>query len=198
MECFPPSRIYFSVYCMWRCASEILKKWEKMGREDLFISVNVSPKDFYFLDVCQEFNRIAAEYGIPASRLRIEITETVMMNDSAEKLEIIQRLREAGFVVEMDDFGSGYSSLNMLNDTPVDLIKIDMMFLKNIQDDRSRTTTILRNMVNMMVELGLESIVEGVETKEQFQILSQMGCRLFQGYLFAKPVSVEEFEEQFL
>ena len=120
------------------------------------------------------------------------------MNDSAEKLEIIQRLREAGFVVEMDDFGSGYSSLNMLNDTPVDLIKIDMMFLKNIQDDRSRTTTILRNMVNMMVELGLESIVEGVETKEQFQILSQMGCRLFQGYLFAKPVSVEEFEEQFL
>ena len=183
---------------MWRCASEILKRWEKMGREDLFISVNVSPKDFYFLDVCQEFNRIVAEYGIPASRLRIEITETVMMNDSAEKLEIIQRLREAGFVVEMDDFGSGYSSLNMLNDTPVDLIKIDMMFLKNIQDDRSRTTTILRNMVNMMVELGLESIVEGVETKEQFQILSQMGCRLFQGYLFAKPVSVEEFEEQFL
>jgi EAL domain-containing protein (putative c-di-GMP-specific phosphodiesterase class I) len=101
-------------------------------------------------------------------------------------------------VVEMDDFGSGYSSLNMLNDTPVDIIKIDMLFLKNIQDDRSRTTTILRNMVNMMVELGLESIVEGVETQEQFRILTQMGGKLFQGYLFAKPLPLEAFEQQFL
>ena len=182
---------------MWRCAAEILKKWEKMGRDDLFISVNVSPKDFYFMDVIREFNEIVTEYGIPSSRLRIEITETVMMNDSAEKLKTISNLREAGFVVEMDDFGSGYSSLNMLNNTPVDIIKIDMMFLRNIQD-QTRTTTILRNMVNMMTELGLPSIVEGVETQEQFDLLSQIGCSYFQGYLFARPIPVEEFEEQFL
>ena len=182
---------------MWRCAAEILKKWEKMGRDDLFISVNVSPKDFYFMDVIREFNEIVTEYRIPSSRLRIEITETVMMNDSAEKLKTISNLREAGFVVEMDDFGSGYSSLNMLNNTPVDIIKIDMMFLRNIQD-QTRTTTILRNMVNMMTELGLPSIVEGVETQEQFDLLSQIGCSYFQGYLFARPIPVEEFEEQFL
>ncbi len=182
---------------MWRCASEILKKWEKMGRDDLFISVNVSPKEFYFMDVNSEFNEIVAEYKIPPSRLRIEITETVMMNDSAEKLKIISSLREAGFVVEMDDFGSGYSSLNMLNNTPVDIIKIDMLFLRNIQD-QMRTTTILHNMVNMMTELGLPSIVEGVETQEQCDFLSQIGCSYFQGYLFARPISVEEFEGQFL
>ena len=182
---------------MWRCASEILKKWEKMGRDDIFISVNVSPKDFYFMDVNREFNEIVAKYEILPSRLRIEITETVMMNDSAEKLKIISSLREAGFVVEMDDFGSGYSSLNMLNNTPVDIIKIDMLFLRNIQD-QMRTTTILHNMVNMMTELGLPSIVEGVETQEQCDFLSQIGCSYFQGYLFARPISVEEFEGQFL
>ena len=120
-----------------------------------------------------------------------------MMNDSAEKLKIISSLREAGFVVEMDDFGSGYSSLNMLNNTPVDIIKIDMLFLRNIQD-QMRTTTILHNMVNMMTELGLPSIVEGVETQDQCDFLSQIGCSYFQGYLFARPISVEEFEGQFL
>ena len=97
----------------------------------------------------------------------------------------------------MDDFGSGYSSLNMLKDTPVDLIKIDMVFLKDM-DNQVRSATILHNVINMMAELGLESIVEGVETREQFRILTRMGGKLFQGYLFAKPLPVEAFEEQFL
>ena len=182
---------------MWRCASEILKRWERMGRDDLFISVNVSPKDFYFMDVEKEFNEIVEEYGVLPSRLRIEITETAMINDSADKLEILKNLKKDGFVVEMDDFGSGYSSLNMLKDTPVDLIKIDMVFLKDM-DYQVRSATILHNVINMMAELGLESIVEGVETREQFRILTRMGGKLFQGYLFAKPLPVEAFEEQFL
>jgi EAL domain-containing protein (putative c-di-GMP-specific phosphodiesterase class I) len=120
-----------------------------------------------------------------------------MISDSAEKLEILKNLKKDGFVVEMDDFGSGYSSLNMLKDTPVDLIKIDMVFLKDMQN-QVRSTTILSNVINMMSELGLESIVEGVETQEQFRILTGMGGKLFQGYLFAKPLPVEEFEKQFL
>ena len=182
---------------MWRCASEILKRWEHMGRDDLFISVNVSPKDFYFMDVEEEFNKIVEEYGVLPSRLRIEITETAMINDSADKLEILKNLKKDGFVVEMDDFGSGYSSLNMLKDTPVDLIKIDMVFLKDMHN-QVRSTTILHNVINMMTELGMESIVEGVETQEQFRILTRMGGKLFQGYLFAKPLPVEDFEEQFL
>ena len=182
---------------MWSQAAGILKRWEKLGRTDLFISVNISPKDFYFMDVYSELTNIVTEYEIPPSRLRVEITETVMMNDSAEKFGILSKLRRAGFVVEMDDFGSGYSSLNMLNDMPVDVIKIDMLFLRNMQN-QSKTTTILRNIIHMMSELGLEAITEGVETEEQYQVLSDMGCKIFQGYLFAKPMSADEFEKRFL
>lgn len=182
---------------MWQCAAGILKRWASLGRDDLFVSVNVSPKDFYFMDVCEELLGIVGQYGIPGSRLRIEITETVMMNDNAGKFEILRRLQESGFVVEMDDFGSGYSSLNMLRNMPVDMIKIDMMFINDMQN-LTRTATILRNVINMMSELGLEPITEGIETEEQYRILSRMGCNLFQGYLFAKPMPVEEFEKRFL
>ena len=97
----------------------------------------------------------------------------------------------------MDDFGSGYSSLNMLNDMPVDVIKIDMLFLRNMQN-QSKTTTILRNIIHMMSELGLVPITEGVETEEQYRVLSEMGCRIFQGYLFARPMPADEFEKRFL
>ena len=182
---------------MWRSAGETLKRWEALGREDLFISVNVSPKDFYFMDVREALNEIVAEYGIPASRLRIEITETMMMNDDAVKIEILRNLKKDGFVIEMDDFGSGYSSLNLLKDMPVDIVKIDMMFINDMQN-LSRTSIILQNLINMMNELGLAPISEGVETQEQYGILSRMGCGMFQGYLFAKPMPVEEFEGRFL
>ena len=94
----------------------------------------------------------------------------------------------------MDDFGSGYSSLNMLKSMPVDIIKIDMLFI-NDMENLSRTTTILRNLINMMSELGLSPITEGIETEEQYNVLSQMDCRMFQGYLFAKSVPVDEFEK---
>ena len=182
---------------MWRCSCEILKRWEKMGRDDLFISINISPKDFYFMDVGEELKKIVNEVGIPASRLRVEITETIMIEDNADRFETLRELQKAGFVVEMDDFGSGYSSLNMLKNMPVDIIKIDMMFVNDMKEV-SRTTTILRNVINMMTELGLVPLTEGIETREQYELLSKMGCKLFQGYLFAKPMPVEEFEEKFL
>ena len=182
---------------VWRRAAEILKRWEKMGREDLFISVNVSPKDFFFMDVVEELNAIVTEYGISPSRLRVEITETVMMNDQVGSLEILRGLQESGFLVEMDDFGSGYSSLNMLNNMPVDLIKIDMTFIRNMQN-HSRTPIIMKNMINMMSELGLVPLAEGIETEDQYTALSQMGCSMFQGYLFARPMPAEDFEKQFV
>ena len=182
---------------MWRRACGILKQWERDGRDDLFISVNVSPKDFYFMDVPEELRSIVREYGLSPQRLRIEITESVMMHDVDNRFEVLRRLRDEGFIVEMDDFGSGYSSLNMLKDMPVELIKIDMMFLRETEM-QSRTSVILRNMINMMAELGLVPLTEGVETESQYRMLEQMGCKLFQGYLFAKPMPVGEFEEQFL
>lgn len=176
---------------MWRCACELLTGWKD---NDLFISINVSPKDFYFMDVVKELTGLVREYAVEPSRLRVEITETVMMTDEAKRIEILKALREAGFIVEMDDFGSGYSSLNMLKDMPVDVVKIDMAFLRKTQDD-VRARTILSSIMQMTNNLKLAQITEGVETAEQFANLRDMGCGMFQGYYFARPMAVEDFME---
>lgn len=181
---------------MWKCACETLKKWQKKGL-DTFISVNISPKDFYFMDVSCELLRLTEEYGIDRKYLRIEITETVMMNDADNRMQVIGDLRKAGFIVEMDDFGSGFSSLNMLKDMPVDVLKIDMKFLGKSSDE-VKAKIIMKNIISLSEELGISSLTEGVETEEQFNILSDMGCRLFQGYYFSKPVPVEDFEKKYI
>ena len=157
-------------------------------------SINISPKDFYFMDVVEEIENLVKEYGVETSKLRIEITETVMMTNSENSIAIIREFQQAGFIVEMDDFGSGYSSLNMLKDMPVDIIKIDMGFLRKSEAD-DRAKKILHNILNMTYDLGIVSLTEGVETIEQYKMLTDMGCRLFQGYYFAKPMPVEDFEK---
>ena len=178
---------------MWRCACEILARWGREKREG-FISVNVSPKDFYFMNVAAELKRTVAEYGVDPSRLRVEITETMMMTEAENRTRILEELRRAGFVVEMDDFGSGYSSLNMLKDMPVDVIKLDMAFLTRAKDD-GKARRILRSVIGMAGDLDTVSLTEGVETEEHYRLLSEMGCELFQGYYFARPMPVETFEE---
>ena len=180
---------------IWECACRILQEWQRKGI-DLFLSVNISPKDFYFLDVHEAIKNLVAKYGIDPAKLRLEITETVMMTDIANRLRIIEGLRRDGFLVEMDDFGSGYSSLNMLKDIPVDVLKIDMMFLYKTKDQQ-RAQTILQTIINLSGQLGMPSVTEGVETAEQLAMLTDMGCRMFQGYFFAKPMPVQEFEESY-
>lgn len=180
---------------MWESACQILRNWADRGI-DLFLSVNISPKDFYFIDVYATIRNLVSKYGIDPSKLRLEITETVMMTDIENRLRIIENLRKDGFLVEMDDFGSGYSSLNMLKDIPVDVLKIDMMFLYESKD-QSKAETILQSIINLSGELGMPSITEGVETAEQLDMLISMGCRLFQGYYFARPMPVEEFEARY-
>jgi EAL domain-containing protein (putative c-di-GMP-specific phosphodiesterase class I) len=125
--------------------------------------------------------------------LRLEITETVMMTEMEKRLQILDELRSMGFLVEMDDFGSGYSSLNMLKDMPVDLLKIDMMFLYKTKDTR-KAQLILQNIINLSGDLGIPSLTEGVETRDQRDMLLSMGCKMFQGYYFAKPMPLEDFE----
>ena len=175
---------------MWRCACEILSRWRD---NNLFISVNVSPKDFYFMDVVKELSSLVEEFRVDPARLRVEITETVVMTDEAKRISILKELRAAGFIVEMDDFGSGYSSLNMLKDMPVDVVKIDMAFLRKTEDD-ARALSILNSIMQMTSNLSLASVTEGVETGEQYRRLKNMGCGMFQGYYFAKPMPVEAFE----
>lgn len=179
---------------MWRCACEILADWKKRGIES-FISINISPKDFYYMDVVSELKSLVEEFGIEAVKLRVEITETVMMTGAVDILKIIGDLRDYGFIVEMDDFGSGYSSLNLLKDINIDVIKIDMQFLKD-SERNMKAGTIIKNIINMSEELEIDSLTEGVETAKQFEKLYAMGCKLYQGYYFSKPIPVEDFEKQ--
>ncbi len=179
---------------MWRCACEQLKEWRD---NDLFISVNISPKDFFFMDVAAEIKGLVREYGVDPGRLRLEITESVMISDVENKVNLLTDLREAGFIVEMDDFGSGYSSLNMLKNMPIDVIKIDMVFLRNSEQD-DKSLMILHNIINMSTDLRIVPLTEGVETEKQYDDLSKMGCKLFQGYFFAKPMPVADFEAQYV
>ena len=178
---------------IWRSACKIISSW-KGDKANLFISVNISPKDFYFMDVYAEIKALVEEFKIEPSRLRIEITETVMMTEAESRMAILSKFRESGFIVEMDDFGSGYSSLNQLKDMPLDVLKIDMKFLSKAEDNH-RAETILRNVLRLSSDLGLFSLTEGVETEDQYKRLNEMGCNLFQGYYFAKPMAVADFEK---
>ena len=177
---------------IWRKSCEILAGW-KREKKDLFLSVNISPRDFYLLDVPAELTQLVREYDVDPARLRLEITETVMMNDAEAQMEILKTLQASGFLIEMDDFGSGYSSLNLLREMPVDVLKIDMVFLQEASQD-ARAKAIVEEIIGLSARLGITSLTEGVETKEQYESLMKMGCQLYQGYYFAKPMPVEEFE----
>ena len=177
---------------MWRYACEILARWKEEGK-NLFISVNISPKDFYFMDVAEEIKTVVREFDVDPSKMRVEITETAMMEDIDNRVKVLNDLQNNGFMVEMDDFGSGYSSLNMLKDMPVEVIKLDMVFLKKSNND-NKAKKILNHIVKLSDDLGVTSLTEGVETFDQYEMLVGMGCKLFQGFYFAKPMPEDEFD----
>jgi diguanylate cyclase (GGDEF)-like protein len=180
---------------IWECACKQLKQWKEHGK-DYYISVNISPKDLYFTDVYGVITGLVEKYGIEPSRLKLEITETAIMTNLKKELDLIQKLRDKGFIIEIDDFGSGYSSLNTLKDMMADTIKIDMGFLRKTEHlERSRS--ILKTIIELSKQLGMEVITEGVETREQVEFLTKFGCDIFQGYYFAKPMPVEDFERKY-
>lgn len=181
---------------IWEQACKQLRKWKLEGRTDLYISVNISPKDLYFLNIYQIFTDLIKKYDISAKNIKLEITETAIAMDFKRQLELITKLREAGFVVEMDDFGSGYSSLNMLKDIHVDVIKIDMAFLRKANDEE-RSRKILEMIISLSKQLGMTVVTEGVEMIEQVRFLTEMGCDVFQGYYFGRPMEVKQFEEKY-
>ncbi|SEO76896.1 diguanylate cyclase (GGDEF) domain-containing protein [Denitrobacterium detoxificans] len=181
---------------IWEESCRILRDWANRGI-DMYVAVNISPRDFFFIDVAQTFIDLVEKHGIAPQALHLEITEAVVMEKGAAAMAALERLRAAGFVVEMDDFGSGYSSLGMLKDMPVDVLKVDMAFLSRAKDPE-RARKILEGVIALSESLGMPSIVEGVETSEQYDMLRAMGCGLFQGYYFARPMPFPDFEKKYL
>lgn len=182
---------------MWECAARKLREWKDCGHSDLTISVNISAKDFYYSDLYKVFTELVEKYDISPENLKLEITETVLMTDLEMHMKTLTSLQDRGFQIEIDDFGSGYSSLNMLKDIKADILKIDMLFLRET-GNKDRSRVILNSVISMAKNLGMFVIAEGVETAEQRDFLAEMGCDLFQGYFFSKPISTEEFEEKYL
>ena len=180
---------------IWELACWQLQKWKSKGKDDLFLAVNISARDFECIDVCEVLINLVHKYEISPEKLRIELTETALMKDINRNLKVINYLRANGFIVEIDDFGSGYSSLNMLKDIVADVIKLDMKFLQKSHDEE-RSKTILQVMVELGKKLDMQVIVEGVETQEQFELLKDYKCDTFQGYYLMRPMDVFNFEKQ--
>lgn len=183
--------------CIWKQACQKLKEWKAKGRDDLYISVNISAKDLYALDIYGHYDSLIKEYGISAKNLKLEITESAVINDLNQHVSLVRKLQEAGFEVEMDDFGSAYSSFNMLKDICVDVLKIDMKFLGDTENEE-RSHVILKSIVDLSKALRMKTVAEGVETAEQLEFLKTVGCDVYQGFYFSKPISVAEFEEKYL
>ncbi len=177
---------------IWELAAKQLHDWMGTDNEKFRISVNISPKDLQFINIEMEFTSLVEKYGIDPAKLNLEITETAIAGNVGDVITMMENLREKGFLVEMDDFGSGYSSLNLLKDFQVDVLKIDMKFLDST-DDPKRAEIILENIIHMAQQLEMVVIAEGVETLDQLRMLREKGCDLFQGYYFSKPVDVDSF-----
>ncbi len=158
-------------------------------RQVVPVSVNLSRVDFRMMDVIKEIELCREEFNIPRRLLHIEITESAVAEAEEYMASIIDQFRELGYQIWMDDFGSGYSSLNNLQMYHFDVLKIDLLFLKQLPDN-PRTRIIIASVINMAKRLGLVTLAEGVETQEQYDFLLEVGCEMLQGYLFGKPVKV--------
>ncbi|MDD3337019.1 MAG: EAL domain-containing protein [Eubacteriales bacterium] len=179
---------------VWTTVCQQQRKWLDKGIPVSPVSVNISRRDIYNPRLCEIITSLAKKYDLSPSLLRLEITESAYMENAAQLIEVVNTLRAAGFSVEMDDFGSGYSSLNTLKDVPVDMLKLDMNFLSASTED-SRGGSILTSVIRMAHWIKLPVIAEGVETKVQADYLKSVGCSHMQGYYFAKPMPMEEYQK---
>lgn len=180
---------------VWEAACQLLRRWIDEGREPLPLSVNVSRIDLYNANLTLILGDLLHKYDLSPRLLELEITESAYTDNPRQIIEVTKKLQSMGFVILMDDFGSGYSSLNMLKDVPVDILKIDLKFLDS-NDTSGRGGNILNSVVRMAKWLRIPVIAEGVETRQQAEFLRTIGCNRVQGYYYSRPVPVEAYEEK--
>lgn len=172
---------------------KLKNSWKDDVFKDITISVNMSRLHFYREDFVENIIAIANKYNVKMNQLEIEITESIFLKNSKEILDKVCQLKKAGFFISVDDFGSGYSSLNMLKDIPADILKLDRGFLQLSEDDE-KSKTVIKNIITMGKDLKLDLIAEGVESLEQVLFLTSCGCELSQGYFYSKPIPIPDFE----
>lgn len=178
---------------VWDKACGYIRSWIDSGLDLVPVSVNVSRYDLRNQSLPSKFAQMLDKYGIPAKYLHLEITESAYMEDARVIIKEVQRLKDIGLHIEMDDFGTAYSSLNMLNEMPIDTLKLDMSFIRNYEKSPGKDV-ILSFVVKLANALNLGCIAEGIETKEQAAYLFSLGCSTGQGYYFSKPISKQDFD----
>ncbi|MDK2964903.1 bifunctional diguanylate cyclase/phosphodiesterase [Lacrimispora sp.] len=181
-------RYMFERSCQW------LHQYLKSGRKPINLAVNVSKVGILRDDFVDYYGSIKEKYEIPDGVLELEFTETVMLTDDTVFNGLVARLHEKGFICSLDDFGAGYSSLNLLKNLSIDIVKLDIMFFRKSNDIR-RERIVISNIIRMAKELQIKTIAEGVEYTETVDFLKTAGCNIVQGYVFARPMPVESFEK---
>lgn len=177
---------------VWEEVCKTMAFWKKKGLPPISVSVNLSRADFGKYHLAQKIQDLADKYEIPHELLHLEVTESAYTDNAEQIIHVVDELREMGFKIEMDDFGAGYSSLNMLNELSIDVLKLDMRFVQTKSFTRNKS--ILRFIINLSKWMNLITVAEGAETKEQVDELRSLGCDYVQGYYYAKPMSEEKFE----
>ena len=178
---------------VWAEAARQVSKWKERFQICVPVSVNVSRIDLFDPELVEKLVQIVKANGLNYEELQLEITESAYTENADQIIETVKKLREVGFRIEMDDFGSGYSSLNMLSTLPVDALKLDMQFIRNAFRER-KDTRLLEVMIQLAASFEVPTIAEGVETAEQMFTLKMMGCDIVQGYYFSRPLPAEDFE----
>lgn len=180
-------------YYVWIKTCNNQKKWQEMGLNIVPISVNCSRKDFSQPTFLNRWLEPLKETHVPTEKLHIEITESFFSDNMDQIAEILNSCRNAGIEIELDDFGSGYSSLNALGSLPLDVVKLDMSFMRKLDDPRR--IRVMTACVHLSQSLNLKTVSEGVETEAQREIVNNMGVDMIQGYYFSKPLPEKDFEE---
>ena len=179
---------------VWEEVCKLMVKLRESTGSLIPISVNVSRLNLYNLDLLDFLMGLVKKYQLPAELLHLEITETAYTRNSQQLIEEVRMFQQNGFKIFMDDFGNGYSSLNMLKDLPVDTLKIDMGFVQDVERG-GRAGVIMKSVVDMADQLGMEIVIEGVENQSQLNFVRSIGCRNIQGYYYSKPLPLEDFRQ---
>jgi EAL domain-containing protein (putative c-di-GMP-specific phosphodiesterase class I) len=174
-------------------AARQVTSWRKQGLPNLVVSVNISAVQFRKDDFAERIKTILKEVGAVPHSIELELTESILMHDMESSIATLQYLRELGFRIAIDDFGTGFSSLNYLRRLPVNVLKIDQSFVREMLAEQA-SLAIVESIISLAHSLGKETIAEGVETQAELNVLTDRGCRLMQGYYFSKPLPVTGFE----
>jgi EAL domain-containing protein (putative c-di-GMP-specific phosphodiesterase class I) len=176
-----------------RTATAQLRSWQQRFAASLCISVNLSARQFLHFNLVKQIEQVVRGSGIPASSLEFEITESVAMHDPEDSIGVMRQVKSLGMTLALDDFGTGYSSLAYLKRFPIDKLKIDKSFVRDIPDD-TNDLAIVNAIIAMAHALGLKVQAEGVETQAQADFLRDCGCELAQGFLFGRAMPPDDFE----